>query len=241
MGVKLGNTDINKLYLGNEDVDKIYLGGNLIFNTISDVRPSIVNSYNAVSNTNDVTVTAMPMSGNYLVAQLALGNFSSSPTAPVGWTKVHETTNSFGAHAFFVKESDGTETSITFSKSGGNGQILMASIHEFSNVNDATPYEDLQGGARTQRATIDIPSLTSTNTFSLAVSFITALNINDVDDNLTSGASDYSISNEYSSNMGQGAWNLLLLQDCEDVVLPSDSISFSQSAVYSTLSFVLSA
>lgn len=239
MSIKLGNTDVNKMYLGNTDVNKMYLGDNVIFENILNPRPSLLNSYNQESNTLDVTVTATPTSGNYLIAQLALGNYSSDPVAPVGWTKIHETVNGFGAHAFFVKKSDGTETSIVFSKTGGSGQIFMASIHEFKNVSNVAFYEDLQVSGRAQGTSIGIPSLTSNNSFSLAVSFVTALNINNVDDSITTPPSDYHISSQYSSSLGQGAWNIALTQECEDVTLVSDNITFSESVIHSTLNMVL--
>ena len=115
----------------------------------------------------------------------------------------------------------------------------MDDIHEFSNINNTSFYENLQGSVRSQSSTISIPSITSTNSNSLAISLISTLSINEVDDSISSLPSNYDISDQYSSNSGQGAWNILLTQECEEETLSSDTISFTDSGIYSVLSMVL--
>lgn len=50
MSIKLGNADINKLYLNNIEIDKLYLGGNLIFE--NNVSSELFDFNNAAADPN---------------------------------------------------------------------------------------------------------------------------------------------------------------------------------------------
>lgn len=202
---------------------------------VSEIRPHLLDSYNNSSTTLSVTVTATPTNGNYLFAQLTVGNFNSSAiTTPAGWNLLYETVNSFGRQVYFVKQSDGSETSVTFSKTDGNGQIFIASIHEFENVSG---YESLVTTGRTSSTLENIGSVTSTSDNSLAIFMISLNNINNSDDSITVNPSDYAIQSSYSG--GLDGWNILATQEVESGVINSDSITFSASAVKSSVTLVL--
>jgi len=237
------DTNALSLYAREDNTYHLHRGDSTIVSVYTppsgSLRPSWVDTYNGVSTTLTTTVTATPTSGNYLVAKISAGDFSTIDAPPAGWTELHRVNNSFGTFAFFVKESDGSETSVDFTKTGGNGRIFLATIDEFENVSDATAYESLQTGSRLENTTATIQSVTSTNANSLAVSFLAMEDINNIDDSITANPSNYSIIDEFSSNLDSGAWHILLSQNIEVETLASDSIIFDHSAVHVVMTLVL--
>ena len=92
-------------------------------------------------------------------------------TVPSGWTLINETDYSGASFAVMYRFATGAENSETFVHSGGGGQVFVATVSKFSDVNASTPYESLTTSTANP-SPITINALTSTVNNSLAVSFI---------------------------------------------------------------------
>lgn len=56
MSFKLGNTDIEKVYLGNQQIEKIYKGNTLVFDIVPEVSNIVLNG--TYDDSSDLTVPA---------------------------------------------------------------------------------------------------------------------------------------------------------------------------------------
>lgn len=87
--------------------------------------------------THSVPLSAIPTSGNLLIAHLNGYLTSATTITATGWTEISFTQSTHSLIQFLYKISDGTETSLDFTTS--SHRIYVQNVNEFSGVDTSNP------------------------------------------------------------------------------------------------------
>ena len=138
------------------------------------VTPTFVQSYFNTDAGSDVTVTITnAVENDVLIAYFS--NNAGTPVTPIGWTELGKTNwSTYVDYVAYMKVSDGTETSVTFSNGGGTAVRGLAIVSQYTGVDTNIPVSDFQVVTALEGTVIPTPSLTSTGTNRRAiVTFLT--------------------------------------------------------------------
>jgi len=138
------------------------------------VTPTFVQSYFNTDAGSDVTVTITnAVENDVLIAYFS--NNAGTPVTPTGWTELGKTNwSTYVDYVAYMKVSDGTETSVTFSNGGGTAVRGLAIVSQYTGVDTNVPVSDFQVVTALEGTVIPTPSLTSTGTNRRAiVTFLT--------------------------------------------------------------------
>ena len=185
MTIKLGSTDINKVFLGSTEIKKIYLGSTLIFDTTGGGTPttafSLGENGRVYANPADLTFTA-PTEGSLLIAVMG----SRTGTAHSGhditddnsgsWSKIlgedQELGDSSNRHAMSVwwRVATATDASGDFDITADTGVSESTHLSVFEVVPNGDYSWSLEESASANSGTGTWESLGSGNTASVSTS-----------------------------------------------------------------------
>ena len=146
MAIKLGNTDINKLYLGSTEVQKVYLGNNLI---LDNSTPSFINLNSTFDDDSDLTYeAAWSISGG-----TANYNRSSNHDLIFHLSEDIQTGDSLSITFDIINPTLAGARAVIYAGSGTNGEVIQGTTI-YDTADTYTVNHTLTSTSATNRITI---------------------------------------------------------------------------------------